>query len=55
MEITINLKTGDKVPMYEQIYEYIRDEIRNARSAVIWTSAEAPLNWHMNSFCQRDI
>ena len=33
MEITINLKTGDKVPMYEQIYEYIRDEIRNGRIA----------------------
>ncbi len=33
MEITINLKTGDRTPLYEQIYEYIRDEIRNGRIA----------------------
>ncbi len=27
-ELTISLKTGDKVPLYEQIYEYIKEEIR---------------------------
>ena len=23
-ELTINLKSGDKTPLYEQLYEYIR-------------------------------
>ena len=27
-ELTISLKTGDKIPLYEQIYAYIKDEIR---------------------------
>ena len=27
-ELTINLKPGSKIPLYEQIYEYIRAEIR---------------------------
>lgn len=27
-ELTISLKQGDKIPLYEQIYEYIRNEIR---------------------------
>ena len=27
-ELTINLKTEGKTPLYEQIYEYIRSEIR---------------------------
>ena len=27
-ELAINLKPGSKIPLYEQIYEYIRSEIR---------------------------
>lgn len=30
-ELTISLKQGDKIPLYEQIYEYIRNEIRKGR------------------------
>lgn len=30
-ELTINLKSGDRTPLYEQIYEYIREDIRNGR------------------------
>lgn len=30
-ELTINLKTGEKIPLYEQLYEYIRREIRDGR------------------------
>ena len=32
-ELTINLKTGDKTPLYEQLYEYIRGEIRDGHIA----------------------
>lgn len=32
-ELTINLRQRDKTPLYEQIYEYIRDEIREGRIA----------------------
>lgn len=30
-ELTISLKQGDKIPLYEQIYEYIKNEIRKGR------------------------
>ena len=30
-ELTLSLKQGDKVPLYEQIYGYIREEIRKGR------------------------
>ena len=30
-ELTISLKQGDRIPLYEQIYEYIRNEIRKGR------------------------
>ena len=30
-ELTINLRQGGKTPLYEQIYEYIRDEIRKGQ------------------------
>ena len=32
-ELTINLKSGDKTPLYEQLYEYIRGEIRDGHIA----------------------
>lgn len=28
-ELTVNLRSGDRVPLYEQLYEYIRREIRD--------------------------
>ena len=31
MELTINLQTGSKTPLYEQIYDYIRQEIQSGR------------------------
>ena len=30
-ELTISLKTDSKVPLYEQIYAYIRGDIRSGR------------------------
>lgn len=30
-ELTISLRAGDKTPLYEQIYEYIKEEIRKGR------------------------
>lgn len=30
-ELTINLKTDSKIPLYEQIYGYIRNDIRNGK------------------------
>ena len=30
-ELTINLRPSDKEPLYEQIYTYIKDEIRAGR------------------------
>ena len=47
-ELTISLKQGDKIPLYEQIYSYIKEEIQKGaipsgeklplrvRSAAIW-------------------
>ena len=32
-ELTINLKPGEKTPLYEQLYEYIRGEIRDGHIA----------------------
>ena len=32
-ELTINLRQGGKTPLYEQIYGYIREEIRIGRIA----------------------
>ena len=30
-ELTMNLKTDSKVPLYEQIYNYIKSDIQNGR------------------------
>lgn len=30
-ELTINLKTNSKIPLYEQIYDYIKSDIQNGR------------------------
>ena len=30
-ELTISLRQGDRIPLYEQIYEYIADEIREGK------------------------
>ena len=30
-ELTINLKLNQKTPLYEQIYEFIKEEIKNGR------------------------
>ena len=60
-ELTINLQTGSKIPLYEQIYNYVKENIQNGKLSSkeklpsterlqdIWRSAEVPLNWLMNS------
>ena len=61
-ELTINLQTGSKIPLYEQIYRLCQRRIfrtenfqarRNCllpeRLQDIWRSAEVPWNWLMNS------
>ena len=30
-ELTISLRQGEKTPLYEQIYDYIKNEIREGR------------------------
>ena len=32
-EITMNLKSRSKIPLYEQIYQYIKTDIQNGRIA----------------------
>ena len=32
-ELTINLRPHDKIPMYEQIYSYIKNDIQGGRIA----------------------
>ena len=46
-ELTINLDSRSKKPLYEQIYDYIKSDIQK--------SAAARLNWHMNNYYQKDI
>ena len=33
-ELTMNLKTHSKIPLYEQIYNYIKSDIQNGKVAV---------------------
>ena len=66
-ELTMNLKTDSKVPLYEQIYDYIKSDIRMAgflmeRSSLpqellpdIWKSAAVRQSLRMNSYCQKAI
>lgn len=66
-ELTINLDSRSKKPLYEQIYDYIKSDIQNGRIPYgeklpstralqsIWKSAAARLNWHMNNYYQKDI
>ena len=68
-ELTINLDSRSKKPLYEQIYDYIKSDIQNGRLRYgmgrsfllrercpdIWKSAAARLNWHMNNYYQKDI
>ena len=32
-ELTMNLKTHSKIPLYEQIYNYIKSDIQNGKIA----------------------
>ena len=66
-ELTINLDSRSKKPLYEQIYDYIKSDIQNGRIPYgeklpstglwqsIWKSAAVRLNWHMNNYYQKDI
>ena len=66
-ELTINLNSRSKKPLYEQIYDHIKSDIQNGRLRYgeklpstrlcpsIWKSAAVRLNWHMNSYYQKDI
>lgn len=66
-ELTMNLKTDSKVPLYEQIYNYIKVISRMAgflmeRSSLpqellpdIWKSAAVRQSLRMNSYCQKAI
>ena len=61
-ELTINLDSRSKKPLYEQIYDYIKSDIQNGKNSrlpglwqSIWKSAAARLNWHMNNYYQKDI
>ena len=45
-ELTMNLKTDSKVPLYEQIYNYIKSDIQNGQD-FLWR--EAPFH---KSSCQ---
>ncbi len=66
-ELTINLDSRSKKPLYEQIYDYIKYDIQNGGFLTgknfrlpglrqsIWKSAAARLNWHMNNYYQKDI
>ena len=63
-ELTINLRAGQKVPLYEQIYEYIKADIRKGRirSGEKLPSTRA-LSAHLEvsrstvelAYCQKDI
>jgi len=66
-ELTINLDSRSKKPLYEQIYDYIKSDIQNGRIpygeklpstralAKHLESAAVRLNWHMNNYYQKDI
>ena len=66
-ELTMNLKTDSKVPLYEQIYNYIKSDIQNGRISYgeklppqellpdIWKSAAVRQSLRMNSYCQKAI
>ena len=66
-ELTMNLKTDSKVPLYEQIYNYIKSDIQNGRISLersslpqellpdIWKSAAVRQSLRMNSYCQKAI
>ena len=66
-ELTINLDSRSKKPLYEQIYDYIKSDIQNGRIpygeklpstralAKYLEVSRSRLNWHMNNYYQKDI
>ena len=80
-ELTINLNSRSKKPLYEQIYDHIKSDIQNGRlrygeklpstralsrqwdvdflEAIprkgLLRVPAVRLNWHMNSYYQKDI
>lgn len=67
-ELTMNLKTDSKVPLYEQIYNYIKSDIQNGRISYgeklpstralarhLEISRSNGRACSMNSYCQKAI
>ena len=67
-ELTINLDSRSKKPLYEQIYDYIKSDIQNGRipygeklpstrgfGKASGSQPQRRLNWHMNNYYQKDI